>query len=232
MTTQRKIEIAGFIFVLLVLGCFARGWILERDARNQAEATAAAQTQIIAHDAAAIVSRDAAAQVYAKSLTDQAAAIRTPQQAAQTISRYLPTLESPAGAPAPAQAPAIIQKTDLSAAEQAKLPDSPTYMVLTPAQAESVASLELTCDAATHTLTACQADKLDQAAQLAAALKESAAWEVAAKGGTKWHRFLTVAKFAGCAAGGALIGHLADKQSPTVGSAIGGAAAVGACSLF
>ena len=232
MTEQRKWEIFGFVAVLMIGAIFCRGWQLEREARTTAEAAAAAQQRIIAQQAEAIAARDAANQTYVQGLTSAARAIQTPAQAAQVIVRYLPAAPAGDGAPAQPQSIATVARADLPAATQQQLPPAASYGILTDSQLQQVARNDLACDAAQHSLTTCQADKLDQAAQLDASQKETAAWKTAAQGGTRFQRFMRVAKFVGCAGLGAGAGAIADKKSPALGAPIGAAAGVTVCSIF
>jgi hypothetical protein len=227
MTTQRKIEILGVLVLALVAAAFLASWIQEREARIKAEATQAADEKVISVTADAIKSRDALAAQYTAALAKQAAAVQTPQQAAQVIERYLP---APAGAPA---APIVtVDRAQLTPSQQQALPNAPSYGVLTNTQLEDVAKEELACDAAKTNLTACQADEADLHTEIAAKTNEASSWEAAAKGGTKWQRFGRALKCAGFSGAGAGVGAVADKSHPAEGSVIGAAAGVIGCLLF
>ena len=233
MTTQRKLEIFLLAVALMLGVVFLQGWILERRARAQADATSQKQAEVIAAAQNSIAGRDKADALYAAALAQQSKSILTPQQAAQVIVHYLPAPAPIAGQPAPA--PAVIptvQRDELSPALQQSLPAAPSFSLLTPAQAEAVAKTELACDATTHTLAACQADAADLHTELTAQAAETAAWKAAAKGGTRFQRFVRVLKYTGCAAAGAGAGALAAHNSPAPAAAIGAGAGVTVCSLF
>ena len=233
MTNQRKFEILGFLFISAIAICFVRGWQLERAARSSAETTTAQTHSLIVEQAKQIADRDALNAQYSQTLATAAKAIRTPAQAAQVIIHYLPAPVPVPGQPAPAPAAIpIVTAAQLPADVVKDLPVAPNYGILTGTQLEDIARNDLTCDAAQHSLTTCAADKASLAAELAATQKQSDTWEAAAKGGTKFHRFLGVAKFVGCAGLGAGAGAIADKKSPTIGSAVGAAAGVTVCSIL
>ena len=233
MTTQRKIELFVVVGVILLGMAFVRGWMLEREARTKAESTAQQQAVVIAAAQSSIAARDKDAATLTATLTAQAARVQTPQQAAQVILRYLPAPPPVPGQPA--AAPTVIPtiaRTDLSPALQQSLPAAPSFTLLTPTQVEQVAKDELACDATRHTLAACQADTADLHAELTAQSAETSAWKAAAKGGTKFQRFVRVLKYTGCAAAGAGAGALAARNSPAPAAAIGAGAGVAACSTF
>ncbi len=233
MTTQRKFEIAGAIVLIIVMAIFLRQWIGEREARIRAEASARADEKIVATSDASIKARDAQAAQYAASLAQQAAAVQTPQQAAQVILHYLPTPGATQGQPTPApQTIATVSAAQLSPELQKTLPAAPEYGILTDLQLRQVAKDELACDATRKELSACTSDQTDLRTQIAAKSDESDKWQAAAQGGTKWQRFGRVMKYVACAGGGAAAGELMAKGRPGVGAAIGGAAGVGVCSLF
>jgi hypothetical protein len=233
MTVDQKLKAIGAVVLLFVVAFFVTAYVREREARIRAEDQVAATKQVMDSTNAAIASRDQLAAANAQKLEEESSAITTPQQAAQVIVRYLPTPPTAPGAPAAAPVPLqTIQAGDLTAQGQKDLPDAPTDVILTAAEAESQAKEDLACQASTVDLTACTADKVDQKTQIAALEKQSDAWEAAAKGGTKVQRFLKVMKFVGCAAAGAYAGTKIDKAGPGTGAAVGGASGVAACSLF
>ena len=228
MTTQRRFELITAAVVLAFALCFLRGWMLSRDAAIRADARAQADEQTVATAQQAIRDRDALAAQYNATLSAQASAIRTPQQAAQVILRYLP----PAPAGQPAQPPIVtIDRSTLPPDVQKQYPDAPQLALVAPTQLQQLAKDELACDATRHDLATCRADTHDLHLELDAKTDEAATWQAAAKGGTKWQRFGRVLKAVGCAAGGAGVGALASKQDPR-GAAIGAGAGVAACSLF
>ena len=222
LTTTEKLGLCVAIFSLACSCVLFRGYLSERDATNDAAARAKVDEKQIGADQQAIKTRDTAAADLRKQLTAQAAAVTTPQAAAKIIVRYLP-----AGTSQPVK---TISRAEMPAAVQAKLPDSPSYTMLTNTQAEDVAKNELVCEADRNDLNTCKADTVTLRAEIAAKTDEAAHWESAAKTGTKWQRFGRVLKFVGCAGAGAAAGQVIDHSAKA--AAIGGAAGVSVCSLF
>lgn len=225
MTTARRLEILG---ALLAVAIFFVCWQREREARIRAEVQTQADEKLVQAKDAAIHDRDALDAQYAAALSHQSDAVKTPQQAAQVILRYLP---APAGQAAPASIPEV-PRAALSPEVQKTLPDAPSFSLLTPAQIQQVARDELACDATRHSLTTCQQDAVDLKAQVALKTDEAHTWETAAKGGTKLQRFGRVLKGVACAGAGATLGALASQKNPITGAAIGAGAGVAGCSLF
>jgi len=225
VTTARKLEIFGAILMVAV---FFACWQREREARIRAEVQSQADEKLVQTRDAAMKDRDALDAQYAAALSRQAAAVQTPQQAAQVILRYLP---APAGQSAPATIPEV-QRAALSPEVQKTLPDAPSFSLLTPAQIQQVARDELACDATRHSLTACQQDAVDLKAKVALKADEAKTWETAAKGGTKLQRFGRVLKSVACAGAGAGLGALVSRKNPMTGAAIGAGVGVAGCSLF
>lgn len=224
MTTQRRLEILG---AFLVVAVFFVCWQREREARLRAEVQSQTDEKLMQAKAAAIKDRDALAVQYTAALSRQAAAVQTPQQAAQVILRYLP---QPAGQPV-ATIPQV-ERAALSPEIQKTLPDAPSFSLLTPDQIQRVARDELACDATRHNLTACQQDAVDLKAQIALKIEEARTWETAAKGGTKLQRFGRVLKSVACAGAGAGLGALVSQKNQITGATIGAGVGVAGCSLF
>lgn len=234
MTLRTKIEIVAGVVVFLALAVFAVEAIRQHDRTVQAEASSAADQKIAAAAQASIVARDAQQATVDKTAVQQAAAVKTPQQAVQIIEHYLPAPVVIPGQPTPAPAAIpLVQTKDLPASVQAELPNAPGQLaLLTPDQLQSIARADIACTATASDLSTCAKDKADLQTQLKAANDRANTWEAAAKGGTKFHRFLKAAERAGCSAVGSAAGSIVDKNHPTRDAAIGAAAGSAICSLF
>jgi hypothetical protein len=243
MTIQRKFEIGGFIVALVLCAMFVRGWMAERDARNSADAFAKAQTAKADVLARQITVSQVQADDYRAIMAGESASVTTPQQAVKIITQYLPAPPAAPSTPGEAAAPAaealpipIVAANELDQLVRDQLPPAPSYAILTPDQTEAIAKNDLACDADRHSLAACTVQFADETK--IAALNQSKAdmYDQALKGGTWKQRVGRVLKYTGCAAGGAAIGALATRNSPTgtqLGSVSAGAAGgVIACSLF
>src|ERR1019366_6551395 len=174
------------------------------------------------------------------------AAVTTPQQAVKIITQYLPAPTAATGAPpgpsAASAAPAaaqpipVIAANELDQAVRDQLPPAPSYVILTPDQAEAVAKNDLVCEADRHSLAACSVQLADSTQIAALNDAKAKKYEQALKGGTVLQRVGRVLKYTACAGGGAAIGALATRNSSTptqLGSVSAGAAGgVIACSLF
>lgn len=214
------------MLVLLAVACGE--WAHERDLRAKAEATAAASKRQIGALSQQEATRDAETTEYARKLTEAQQAIKTPQQAVQVITRYLPAVPGRAET-----APVVVQKDELPPQTQEKLPDAPSYTILTQDQAKAVAQNDLQCDADQNSLKACNLDRQDDAEKLLLQQAATNAWETAAKGGTKLHRLVKVLKVAGCAAAGGLVGaEVTGSFARGPLAAAGAGAGVVGCSIF
>lgn len=208
--------------------------VMMRMAYNQHEALAtAAQTAAVAEARIAFL-EDARKQAVAADAAQQKAAqaaqadVRNTAQAVRTIIQYVPVPQT-SGQPVPtAPQTTVIQKADLSAAEQAKVPDSPSYALQTQEAAVATARTLIQCKADQTSLNSCAAQLSTVALEREAYKGEAAAWEKAAKGGSKAKRFL---KFAACAAAGAGGGFAGAAKSPGYAAA-GAAAGFGACHIL
>jgi hypothetical protein len=232
MKARTLIEILAGVF----LAIFLAGWWHEHELRLHAEAIADAQQKVATAAQQNIKDRDAIQAKSNAAFAAQAAAVQTPQQAAQVIVKFLPAPVAAAsfapGTPPPAQAQIpIVAAADLPAAVQSQLPAAPSYGIFTPDQMQSIARSEISCQATTQDLATCKADEVDLHTQVTAAQKQSAAWETAAKGGTKFHRLLKVGACIGISGGAAWAGSKFGIN-PATGAAIGAAAGTVVCSLF
>lgn len=148
----------------------------------------------------------------------------TPATAQQVITRIVTVHGAPVAAPV-----VDVTKEELASGEAvAKLPDSPSYTVLTQDQSMAIAKNQIQCDLAQTKLTACTADADDYKKQIALANDRADAYEKALKGGSWLQRVWRVAKPVGCAIGGAAAGSYAKG---TQGAAVGAAAAGALCAV-
>jgi hypothetical protein len=233
MTTDRKREIIATIVFVLLCAVFVAGWVREHDLRVHAEADSAADKKVADAAAVSIKTRDAAQVQVDADAVKQAAAVQTPQQAVEVIEHYLPAPVAVAGQPAASQSSIpVVATKDLPAAMQSQVPNAPTVALLTGDQVEQIAKDQIACAATTSDLGVCKADFADQVTQTNAYKASSASWEAAAKGGSKFKRFLTVAKYTGCAFVGGFAGSKLSPQNSGKASAIGAGTGVVACSLL
>lgn len=233
--TRRDIEIIVLVFAVVLGAAFLRGWMLEREARNSAEAFSQQQEALIAELNKSAEASRAQDEAYRAGKSAQAASVTTPQQAVKIITQYLPAPRTaPDASPAPQVAIPVVPAEQLDAAVRAELPAAPSYAILTPDQTEAIAKNDLECDADRHSLAACSQELADanQARQLTAA--EAARWKQTAKGGTLLQRIGRVLKLSVCSAGGAAIASYATNNSSSQYAAVASGAAAGAiaCSLF
>jgi hypothetical protein len=227
LTTWERLILG--LTVLLFVGWFAYGLVVEHDLRVKAEAATAADAQVIAAKDQAIAATNAAAATANAALQHQSQALKTPQQAIQVIEHYLPAPAAGAPAPAPIQ---VVPKASLPAADQTGLPDAPDVALVPTDTLTALARQQLACQQTGNSLTACQQELADETAKYNAEVATAKTWETAAKGGTKFHRILRVARQAACSAVGAGAGKLVDTQHGAQGAALGAAAGVIVCSLF
>lgn len=236
MTDKLKIELLAVALLLVALFAAVgiRGWIAERDARNQAELRSAVDEQQVKADAQAIAQRDKLQAASDAAAARQAAAIRTVPQAVQVIEHYLPTPLATPGQPTPAPSVTVVATKDLPADVQREFPNEPSVGLLGADALKAIAQNDIACDAKAGDLLTCKADLADAQKTVAARTDEATQWQTVAKGGTKWHRFVGKVKDVGCAAAGAAAGAIAGQSKPqaAAGAGVGAAAGVTVCSLL
>jgi hypothetical protein len=229
MTTQRKVEVLGALALAVMLIVVTAQWVKSREAMIRAEgnvallqaAKAAASQQMQANDAAAVT--------FAATKTQQADAVKTPQQADDVIAASLTSLQPKSS---PAQTVATVKAGDVMPTTLPDAPKGTVLTVLTPEQSEALAKATLQCEATANTLNACTLDKQLLAKQLDDETKEAAQWKSVASGGTVLQRVTRVAKYAACAGVGAGGGSLADRVESARGAAIGGVFGVALCAVL
>jgi hypothetical protein len=207
MTTARKFEIGiAFLVVLFLVSAYIR----EREARVTAEAAIAAKTD-------AQKERDTQTAAAIADLKKQMDGVKTAPQAAQVIERYIaapPTVNGPSLRTA--DPVTVVEQGDLKGSkvydELPAAPDTEQRVILTDAQAQTIAKQQIVCDATQKSLSTCSADLADQKQATAVAVK-------ALKGGSWMQRALRVAVPVGCAAGGAFAGgYLKGAQGAALGA--------------
>ena len=160
------IDVRTKIIAGLAAGMLLAGGVSLKYAYEQSVALAQADTATKAGedhirdmeiDAELHAAQDAAQQHAAQNAQAQ---IHTSADAVRTIIRYVP---QPAGA-VEAPAPVVIQRQDLTAAEQAKVPDAPSYVLETEDEAKATARELIQCDADRSSLAACHVEAQDHAA--------------------------------------------------------------------
>lgn len=223
MNTERKV-IVGLVTLILVVGSFAGVEILRaHDADLVASTKQKVDDDAKATLNKAIADRDGALKAFQDQIAAQQNAVRTTPQAVQVIEHYVP---SPAG-----QQPVVVQKSDLTPAEKAKLPDAPSYVVLTQDQAVANAKSLLQCDADQKGLQACRADLVDTQKKEAVAEQDAAMWEKTAKGGSRWQRLRSGAWHAGCGAAAGTVGAVEGNRNGAQVGAVSGAATFVGCEV-
>lgn len=143
--------------------------------------------------------RDALYQKRMDSLESEIRAIRTAPQATRTIEKYIPQVVGQA---------AEVKREELPAAVQAKLPDSPGYVIRTDAAEIAVAKEQVKCAQDRESLGKCSGDLKDETAKAAIEKKRADDWEKTAKGGSWIKRAATTALKIGIGFG---VGYLAGR---------------------
>lgn len=210
--------LAGIL--LLMVGVGAKFAYDQHKALDQADAASAVDSKVIADlqtDRANRAEADLDQQKQAAALQ---ATVHTSSDAVRYITQYVP---QPAAATpnAPAQTVAI-QRSDLTAAEQAKVPNAPGYVLQTQDAATATAKELIQCSADRSSLTSCRAELADSDKQQMLLSQQVTVYKDAAKGGSASKRFL---KFAGCAAlgaGGGAAGALTKRPLYAAVGAVGG----------
>lgn len=230
MTISKWLAIALGIALAVCLVIIGKVAYDEHQALANATSATTASQAVIKTLLQNMADRDSADRAQQSAAQKAESNVKTSADAAQVIVKYV-TVPVPASPTAGPVAPPVqvVTKQDFTPQEQAKLPDSPSYAVETQDAATQVAKQLIACTADRTSLNACHADLADSSSALAAEKTQSAAWEAAAKGGTKMHRFLKFAKCAAFAGGGAAVTVAAGEPK---WAGIGAVAGVTACQLF
>jgi hypothetical protein len=213
MTKHHFLYPALIAIILLFIGF----WVQEKIANVKAQAIEDAQKQVQAEAQKRIDDREKQFDMERKQLLDKIKAVKTPQQAITAL-------------PSVVELPKPIEM----------LPDAPSAnggsgqvsggAVIPTESIKPLFDRLATCKLTESGLTQCQADKKDMQIQLDAANVEAHQWKLAAKGGTKWHKFGKALKVIACAGGGAAIGSFSQQKQ--MGAAIGAAGGAAVCSIF
>jgi|ERR1035437_2732249 hypothetical protein len=224
---KKNVAIAILAGIILLGGALLGKFTYEQH-KMIADATAASAADIakiksFEDDRLSQAQADAAQQ---KSAQTTKANVKTSADAVRTIIQYV-TL--PAAAPDAPPQTTVIAKTDLSTAEQAKVPDSPSYSLQTQDAAVATAKTLIQCKVDQTSLTSCTKQISDLVVERDTYKAQSDTWENTAKGGSKAKRLLKFAECAATTAGGAAAGSLTKD---TKYAAIGAAAGFTACQFL
>lgn len=203
LTLRHKLEIAGALLALLVIGVVYRAWLGDHEERIKLAATLAAQKQVMAEvDKREAARADALKQSLAE-LEDLKKRTQTPAQVVRALPQVLPLPQ-----PITISLPAALAQGD------------PSKAGLQPGQTATIPAADLkplfdfaaTCKECQARVLTLQQDKADDAVKLGALVKERDAAVIVAKGGTKWQRIKKAAKWFGIGVGiGAAAGAVAAK---------------------
>lgn len=239
MTLREKFLAAAgvLLFVLLVFGF--RAWMEQRDARVKAEATEAAQQQVIDQARKQADAAKADAAKVAADLKAQLAAIEKRKREPVTAPQFVAGLnELLPNLPAPVQI--VQQPTETKTANGETKPGPVETVVQIPsADLKDLKAYKLDCDAAGAKVTACQKTLADTIAQgnatqveFDAMTKDRDMWKSAAGQGSIWQKLGKRVKCLAVVGGASALGAWADKQQPVRGAAIGATAGGVGCELF
>lgn len=226
MFTAKNVAIGLGVILVIFLAIVGRFAYEQHVALAKANDVVAASQKTLTDLVQKMADRDKADVQQQDQAKTDAAKVKTSADAVQVITKYVTLPPVPAGAP---PATAVVAKQDFTATEQAKLPDSTSYVVQTQDAATATAKELISCGADRSSLTTCKSDLADSVTMVATVKKESDTWEATAKGGTKSQRFVKFLKCAAFAGAGAAGGAI-TKQPMWAG--VGAAAGVTACQLF
>lgn len=196
LTLRHKLEIAGAVLALLVIGVVYRAWLADHEERIKLKATLDAQGQIFADAGKREAAREQALKESLAELEDLKKRTQTPAQVVKALPQVLPLPQ-----PITLSLPAALAQGD------------PKLAGIQPGQTATIPAADLkplfdfaaTCKECQAKLTTLQQDKADDAVKIGALVKERDAAVIVAKGGTKWQRIKKAAKwFAIGAAAGAV----------------------------
>lgn len=202
MTTGHKITtaLAAALFVLLIFVGY--GLLKEHDSKIRAQAATDAANTIVANNA----KNEAANQAALKSTVDALNNVKqktiTTTQIVHDVPQYI-TLPQP-----------IHEVTPAEAAATAGTPDAPQAgdLVIPAASAKSFFDAQVDCKIASTNLASCQQTTANLTSDVAARDSQVKSLQTQIKGGTKWQRTLSAAKWVGIGiAGGIVAGFVLHK---------------------
>jgi hypothetical protein len=186
MTTRVKLEIAGAILALLVLGIVGGSWLGAREEGIRLKATLDAQNAVIDAAGKREAAREEALKESLATLEDLKKRTRTPQDVVRQLPQVLP-LPQPITLSLP---PSLVQGAGNKA-------DSPVPQTATipAADLKPLFDFAATCKECQQKLSSAEQDKADDAVKIAALTKQRDAAVTAAKGGSKWERIKRATKW-------------------------------------
>ncbi len=194
LTLRHKLEIAGAILALLVIGVVYRAWLADHEERIKLKATLDTQNLILADAGKREAARDAVLKESLAQVEDLKKRTQTPQEVVRQLPQVLPLPQ-----PITLNLPAAVAQGDSKLAG------------VQPGQSATIPAADLkplfdfaaTCKECQAKLATLQQDKVDDGVKIGALTKERDEAVTAAKGGTKWQRLKRAGKWflIGAAAG-------------------------------
>jgi hypothetical protein len=186
LTLRHKLEIAGAILSLVIIGVIYRAWLADHEERIKLKATLDAQGQVISEASKREAARQEQLDRSLAELEDLKKRTQTPVQVVKALPQVLPLPQ-----PITLSLPAALAQGD------------PNKAGIQPGQTATIPAADLKplfdfaatckeCQAKVQTLTQ---DKADDAVKISALVKERDAAVIVAKGGTKWQRIKRAAKW-------------------------------------
>jgi len=192
LTLRHKLEIAGAVLALLVIGIVYRAWLADHEERIRLKATLDAQNQVIAEAGKREAARETALKESLSQLEDLKKRTQTPAQVVQALPQVLPLPQ-----PITISLPAALAQGD------------PRLAGVQPGQTATIPAADLkplfdfaaNCKECQARVLVLQQDKADDAVKIGALVKERNAAVIVSKGGTKWQRIKRAAKWFAIGAG-------------------------------
>jgi hypothetical protein len=196
LTLRHKLEIAGAILALVIIGIVYRAWLADHEERIKLKATLDAQNQVLADAGKREAAREVALKDSLAQLEDLKKRTQTPAQVIQALPQVL-TLPQPITLTLPA---ALAQ-------------GDPKLAGVQPGQTATIPAADLkplfdfaaTCKECQQKVLALQQDKADDAVKIGALVKERNEAVTAVKGGTKWQRIKRAGKWFAIGAGAGIV---------------------------
>jgi hypothetical protein len=192
LTLRHKLEIAGAVLALLIIGVVYRAWLADHEERIKLAATLEAQKQVMAEvDKRETVRADALKQSLAE-LEDLKKRTQTPAQVVRALPNVIPLQQ-----PITLNLPAAVAASDPTKA--GLKPDAPVPQTATipAADLKPLFDFAATCKECQAKVLTLQQDKADDAVKIGALVKQRDAAVIVAKGGTKWQRIKKAAMYLG-----------------------------------
>jgi hypothetical protein len=192
LTLRHKLEIAGAILALLIIGIVYRAWLADHEERIKLKATLDAQNQILADAGKREAARDAVLKDSLAQLEDLKKRTQTPAQVVKALPQVL-TLPQPITITLPAA---------LAQGDPKLLGVQPGETATIPAEdLKPLFDFAATCKECQAKVIVLQQDKADDTVKIGALVKERDAAVRVANGGSKWQRIKRAAKWFAIGAG-------------------------------